>query len=227
MKMRELEQRTGAHREAIRVYFRNGLLPPAKRVRSNIAEYGEEHVQGILSIRRLLSERRLSIDEIKRALAGDEAAPTDAVTIRHLDELLAARLGADESLVPLESVKPRNANASIDAKALHKAGAIELFNRKGKYFLSRVDAQIVGIWGDMRGAGFTEAHGFTADLASIYVTRADDLAQAEIAAFMERVGDLPDEKKAEWAQAGLGFMMALFSMLRMKAAIKAIKANGL
>jgi len=228
MKMSELEQRTGAQREAIRVYFRKGLLPPRKMLKSNAAEYGEEHVRGIQTIRRLLSEKRLSLDEIGRALAGHDATiPVDAVTIRHLDELLADRLGADDSLVPLSSVKDRNPKAETDAKAMHKVGAIELISRKGERFLSRVDAQIVGIWGEMRAAGFTEELGFTADLATIYVKPAADLARAEIAAFMERVSDFPDEKKAEWAQAGLTFMLALFSMLRMKATIKAIKANGM
>lgn len=228
MKMSELERRTGARREAIRVYFRKGLLPQPKMLKPNVAEYGEEHVRGIQTIRRLLSEKRLSLDEIGRALAGHDAAvPVDAATIRHLDELLASRLGADDSLVPLSSIKDRNPKAEADAKAMHRVGAIELVTRKGERFLSRVDAQIVGIWGDMRAAGFTEKLGFNAELAEIYVKRADDLAQAEIAAFLERVSDFSDEKKAEWAQAGLTFMMALFSMLRMKSAIKAIKANGL
>tara|TARA_R110000850_G_scaffold156_5_gene1105 strand:- start:17100 stop:17786 length:687 start_codon:yes stop_codon:yes gene_type:complete len=228
MKMSELEQRTGAQREAIRVYFRKGLLPPPKKLKSNVSEYGEEHVRGIQTIRSLLSEKRLSLDEIGRALASHDATvPVDAATIRHLDELLAARLGADDSLVPLASVKERNPKAETDAKAMHKVGAIELVTRNGARYLSRVDAQIVGIWGDMRAAGFTEKEGFSADLAEIYVQRADDLAQAEIAAFMERVSKFSDEKKAEWAQAGLTSMLALFSMLRMKAAIKAIKANGL
>lgn len=228
MKMRELEQRTGVRREMIHFYFRNGLLPEPARPKPNVADYGEEHVRSILAIRRLQSEQRLSIDEIKQALNGHAAAvPGDAMTFRHLDELVAARLGADQSLVPLSSVGERNPKAEIDAKALHKAGAIELVTRKGQRFLSRVDAQIVGTWGDMRTAGFTEELGFDAGLASIYVSRAKDLAKAEIAAYLERVSHFPKEKKAEWAQPGLTFMMNLFSLLRMKAAIDEFRKTGL
>ena len=224
MKMRELEQRTGARREAIRVYFRKGLLPPATLIKPNVAEYGEEHVRGILTIRRLLSDQRLSLDEIKQALNGHSGpVPGGATTLWQLDELVAARLGADQTLVLLSSVKARNPRAEVDAEAMHKSGAIHLVTRKGVHYLSRLDAQIVSVWGDMRTAGFTEALGFDASLSSIYVERADDLARAEITAFLERVTDFPREKKAEWAQAGLTCMISLFSMLRLKAALKQIR----
>ena len=37
MKMRELEQRTGVHRETIRVYLREGLIPEPERPRKTVA----------------------------------------------------------------------------------------------------------------------------------------------------------------------------------------------
>lgn len=228
MKMRELEQRTGVRREMIHFYFRNGLLPDAARPKANVADYGEEHVRSILAIRRLQSDQRLSIDEIKKALNGHSATVSrDAGALRHLDELVAAKLGADQSLVPLLSLTERNPKAESDAKTLHKVGAIELVTTKGKKYLSRVDAQIVGTWGDMRAAGFTEALGFDASLAAIYVNRAKDLARAEIKAYLERVTHFPKEKKAEWAQPGLTLMGNIFSLLRMKAAINEFRDTGL
>lgn len=228
MKMHELEQRTGVRREMIRVYFRNGLLPEPVRPRPNVADYGEEHVRSILTIRRLQSEQRLSIEEIKQALS-DQAVSIlgDALTIWHLDELVSMRLGVDASLVPLSSVLSRNPKAEIDAVAMQKVGAIELIRKNGEYFVSRPDAEIISIWGAMRAAGFTEASGFDAELTSIYAGRAMDLANAEISAFLERVRDFSIEKKADWAQAGLTFMMQLFSILRMKAALKALREAGL
>src|SRR5271156_2191245 len=138
MKMRALEQRTGVHREVIRVFLRKGLLPEPVRPKPNVAEYDETHVRGVLAIRRLQSDQRLSIDEIKQALNGRAiAVPSDAMTLRHLDELVATRLGADQSLVPLSSVSDRNPKAEVDAKAMHKVGAIQLVTRKGVPMLSR------------------------------------------------------------------------------------------
>lgn len=228
MKMRELEQRSGVRREMIRFYFRNGLLPDPTRPKPNVAFYGDEHVRSLLAIRRLQTEQRLSIDEIKRAVNGKSTgAPSDATTFRHLDELVAARLGADQTLVPLDSIKERNPKAETDAKALHKAGAIKLVSTKGQRCLSRMDAQIVAIWGDMRAAGYREDTGFDASVTELYVGRAKDLAKAEIAAFLARTPDYEPERKAEFAQIGLTHMMNLFSLLRMKAVLDEFRKSGL
>lgn len=225
MKMRELEQRTGVHREVIRVFFRHGLLPEPARPKPNVAEYSEDHVRGIQRIRRLQQEQRLSIEEIRQALSGRAAEmPVAAESLWHLDELVAGRLGADQSLVPLSSVRSRNPKAEVDARAMHKTGAIRLVSRRGKRYLSRMDAEVVALWGNMRAAGFVEDLGFDAGLTSIYVERANDLARAEITAFLERVTDFSPEKKAEWAEAGLTSMMSLFSILRMKAALTQIRS---
>jgi DNA-binding transcriptional MerR regulator len=224
MKMRELEQRTGVRREMIHYYFRNGLLPEPARPKANVADYGEEHVRSILAIRKLQTEQRLSLEEIKEALNGHAAVvPGDAAVFRHLDELVAARLGADQTLIPLASLVERSPKAETDAKVLAKLGAIELVTRKGQHYLSRVDAQIVGIWGDMRAYGFNEELGFDANLVGIYVERAKDLAFAEIEAYLARVTHFPREKKADWAQPGLSMMLNIFSLLRMKAAIEAFR----
>ena len=53
MKMRELEERTGVHRETIRVYLRYERVPPPVRPRKTTADYGEEHVKAIIVVRRL------------------------------------------------------------------------------------------------------------------------------------------------------------------------------
>lgn len=231
MKMRDLEQRTGVRREMIHFYFRNGLLPEPQRPKPNVAVYGEGHVRGILAIRRLQDEQRLSIEEIKHSLNGHAASmQTDAMTYRHLDELVAARLGADKTLVSLASLNELYPHAEVDARALHANGAIELVTRKKKRFLSRMDARIVAIWGEMRKCGYTEETGFSAEVTALYVGRAKDLAHAEIAAFMARIPPQSEAKKvelAEFAQMGLNHMINLFSMLRMKAVIEEFRKTGL
>ena len=231
MKMQQLEERTGVRRAMIHFYFRNGLLPEPSRKARNVADYGEEHVRSILTIRRLQSEQRLSIAEIKQALNGSTtSAHTDARALQHLDELVAARLGADQTLVPLASLNDRYPRSETDAKALAKVGAIKLVNREGQRYLTRLDAQIVALWGDMRMAGYREDTGFDATVTGIYVARAKDLAKAEIHAFLERAHPYPPERKAEFAafaQVGMDIMMKLFSILRMKAAIEEFRASGL
>src|SRR5512139_2148105 len=149
MKMRDLERRTGVNRETIRVYLRQGLLPEPRRPKPNVAEYDEAHVAGILAIRELQHERRLSLPQIKRAMAGDlDALPTDPGAFPHLDALVAARLGVEGALVPLEATVARNPSAVADAKALAAVGAVRLHRRGRRTYLSPTDAQIVGLWGD-------------------------------------------------------------------------------
>lgn len=231
MKMRDLEQRTGVRREMIHFYFRNGLLPEPERPKPNVAVYGEKHVRSILAIRRLQDEQRLSIQEIKQSLDGHAAkVPADAMAYRHLDQLMAARLGADHTLVPLASLTRSYPKAEADARTLAEVGSIELVTRRGKRYLSRVDARIVAIWGEMRRAGYTEETGFSADVTALYVDRAKDLAAAEIAAFMSRIPPSFPARKvelADFAQLGLNHMMGLFSLLRMKAVVEEFRKTGL
>src|SRR3546814_14871113 len=72
VKMRDLEKRTGVHRETVRVYFRHGLLPEPQRPAPNVADYGEEHVQAILAVRKLQRDDGLTLPQIKEALRSEE-----------------------------------------------------------------------------------------------------------------------------------------------------------
>lgn len=225
MKMRELESRTGVTRQMIQYYLANGLLPAPLRPKPNVAEYGEEHVKGIQAIRSLQTDGRLKLSEIKQALNGKSATvPTDAAVFPHLDELFASHAGVDAQLMPLSSVKERNALADEDARVLEEVGAIKLVKRKGRMYLSHLDAQIVGCWGDMRAAGFTESEGFDPSIVSLHVKAAESLASDEVDSFLSRVSpDYPAAKKAAMAQAGSKVMLSLFTLLRMKATISAFK----
>lgn len=225
MKMRELEKRTGVHRETIRVYLRQGLLPQPVRPRPNVAEYGEDHVRGILAIRELQHERGLPLARIRRALDGDSSAlPLDATAFPQLERLVAAKVGVAEDLVPLASLESRNPEVRRDAVAFERVGAVRLVKKRGGVHVSRADAQLLGLWGDMRAAGFDEANGFDADVVEMYVRAANALAGEEITRFLARVtGRVDEEKAAEMARTAVSTMQAFFGMLRMKAVLAEIR----
>lgn len=228
MKMRELERRTGVSRQMVQFYLAHGLLPEPARPRPNVADYGEEHVRAIEAVRRLQIDGRLRIQEIKQALAdGGTPARGDAALLPHLDQLFALRAGIDGQLVALKSLEERNPHARVDAEALQRVGAIELKRQKGQWFLSRLDAQIVDHWADMRAAGFTEAEGFDAGIVASHVEAAAALADKEVDIFMTR--SRPDrtmEQKAAMADAGSKVMLKLFTLLRMKATVAAFRRIG-
>ncbi|OYW84536.1 MAG: hypothetical protein B7Z20_10635, partial [Sphingobium sp. 32-64-5] len=117
MKMRELEERTGVHREVIRIYLRNGLIPQPERPRRTVAVYGEEHVQAIAAIRRLQRESRLTLAQIKSLMEGGGAeARVEASAFDQLEQLVAHRIGGDGSPVTIASLLDRYPEAEQDAR---------------------------------------------------------------------------------------------------------------
>jgi len=221
MKMRELERRTGVHRETIRVYLRKGLVPQPRRPKPNVAHYGEDHVRAIATVRELHAGRGLSLPQIRRALDGDPAAlPADAGAFPQLDGLVASRVGFDDSLVPISTLLPRNPSAPADARALHRVGAVRLRRVRGVPHLSRADAQLVALWGGMRAAGFREETGFPPAVVRLYVEAAERLAKTEVATFLARAADaLTDAEAARLIERALPDMLSFFGLLRMKAVL--------
>jgi DNA-binding transcriptional MerR regulator len=206
-------------------YFANGLLPDPVRPKANVAEYGEEHVRAIEVIRRLQTEERLTINEIKKALSGAPTGPgPEVAALPHLDTLFAIRTGLDTQLVPLGSLEARNPRAVSDAEILQGIGAIRIETETGQPMLSRMDAQIVGLWGDLRASGFTEERGFDANIVSMYLKAARELASAEIDLFVAHVDPAqPVEERAAMAEAGSRIMLSVFTVLRMKAEFEAFQ----
>lgn len=228
MKMRDLEQRTGVNRETIRVYLRHGLMPEPSRPAANVADYGEQHVQAIAAIRKLQKDKRLPLHLIKRALDGDATAmPADASAFPHLDSLIAARVGLDDSLVPLSSVLGLNPKAVDDAKALEKIGAIKLVKRGKALHLGRIDAQLVTIWGDMRAAGYTEALGFRPEVCKLHVDAATKLAHAELKIFLEHLeGRSPEGSAADMAQVALTSLLSFFGLVRVRTVLEDLRGRA-
>lgn len=227
MKMRDLEQRTGVNRETIRVYLRHGLLPDPLRPKANVADYGEEHVRSILAIRQLQKDKRLPLHLIKRAMEGDTSVmPADASAFPQLDSLIAARVGVDDALMPLTVVLARNPKAADDAKALEKVGAIKRVRRRDGIYLSRIDAQLVSLWGDMRAAGFTEELGFRPEVCELHVQAAQALAREELKIFLAHMtGQRHEDPAADMAQAALTHLLSFFGLIRVKTVLDDLRSR--
>lgn len=221
MKMRELERRTGVNRETIRVYFRYGLLPEPVRPKANVADYNEDHVKAILAIRELQKSQRLPLNQIRRALEGDASvAHADVSVFSQIDTLLAARMGVDNAYFPLPSPQ-ENPQLEADAYALEALGAIKLRRDKDGVQLSRVDLQLLSLWGAMRDTGFTPEHGFDTDIVSTYVEVADRIAKAEVYEFLSRANAEQGEGTlADMVQKAMSLMLNFVGLLRMKSVLR-------
>ena len=215
--MRDLEQRTGVHRETIRVYFRHGLLPEPSRPAANVADYDESHVQAILAVRKLQREDGLTLPQIKEALKGQHSdVRVDAASFQNLEALVSARVGlSGEVLIDtLAQVWP---NAATDAEVFKDLGIVEIIETKDGPALSIVDSRLVTIWQLMRAEGYNEENGFPPTIIDFYTGPADEVARAEARRFLEVTkGRMSDADAARLFHTGIRHMVDFFGLLRLK-----------
>lgn len=227
MKMRELEARTGVNRETIRVYLRHGLLPEPRRSKPNVADYDDTHVEGIRTIRRLQKQQGLTLPQIQAALSGASVdTPLGAGAFVHLERLVSGRLAQDAGFVPLGTLTTRNPHVRRDARAFERLGLIEIRRSGGRLGISRLDAELLGIWAGMREAGFSEENGFAPEVLAHYLECANDLAAREVGAFLDVVtGRLDEGQAATLAVEALNRMLPFFGLLRTKAVLREFAAR--
>ena len=219
MKMAELERRSGVGRETIRYYIREGLLPEPERRARNVAVYGDVHAQRLKTIKRLQEERFLPLEVIRRVLDGDTSAlPPSSDPFAQLGPLLAQRLGVGEGEPPvlLATLTAGDAQAERDAAALETAGAISVFESGAGRAVTRLDARIVQLWRELRGAGYSPDV-FPADNSINYVELVRGLAATEVARFFDGfAGRIGQADATEKAQAGVEIVNAIIATLRIR-----------
>jgi DNA-binding transcriptional MerR regulator len=218
MKMRELETRTGVHRETIRVYLRHKLIPQPSRPKPNVADYDESHVKAIMAVRDLQKGSALTIPQIREALHGEGGAPRmESTAFQHLEALVATRVGIDVQPILLSTLAQAGPHVMKDAEILHSIGVVDQLPSAEGPRLSVTDARIVSIWSEMRQAGFTEENGFAPDILSFYIESAEIVAENEARIFLDRVGGkISEDRAAMMVQAGLRHMQDFWGLIRLK-----------
>jgi DNA-binding transcriptional MerR regulator len=224
MKMRELEIRTGLNRETIRVYLRNGLVPEPGRPKHNVADYDESHVTAIIAVRDLQRDSRLTLNQIKDVLSGQQnGRRIEAGAFQNLEALVATRVGVDDRQVTIASLRKVWPQADEDARAFGAMGLVEIIETRKGPALSVTDSRIVTIWGEMRAAGYDDSLGFSPDILTFYKEPAESIARQETRLFIERVeGKMDDQAAAALFQVGMRLMIDFFNLLRTKALLRLI-----
>lgn len=217
MKMRDLEKKTGVHRETIRVYFRNGLLPEPSRPKANVADYDASHVQAILAVRKLQQDDGLTLPQIKVALQGQTGpGRVDAAAFQNLETLVSARVGFDGEVL-LASLAKAWPNARSDTQVFAQMGIIDIIDTPRGPALTTMDSRIVTIWQLMRAEGFTEENGFPPTVVDFYAEPADKIALEESRRFVSATeGKMSDTEAAALFHAGIRHMIDFFGLLRIK-----------
>lgn len=225
MKMKELEQRTGIGREAIRFYIREGLLEEPERPKKNVAIYTENHVKRILLIKKLQDERFLPLNVIKDVLEQGRTTKGD----------LAAILGAEFAM----SLAPRIRSTSLayatlnalleecelrmlDVEEMVAAGMLEPATLSLTSKILPEDAALIRLWGDMKRGGF-EAVGIAASDLKPYADAAAAVAAYEVDLFYRHAeGRLDNDAAARLAALGVETTRDMFALLRVKATLREV-----
>lgn len=214
------------HRETIRSYFRHGLLPEPERPLPNQATYDERHIDGVHLVQRLRRDNRLTLPEIKALMQGRAShirVPANA--FGQLERLLASRVGLDDHLVKIETLRDRAEKAPTDAEALSKLDIINIVRDEDGDLVSLTDAQLILIWSEMRSIGFGEALNFGPEMTSVYRQAAEFIATWEAETFITHTeGRIDLDFAASMLEAGLPLMLNFLGLLRMKAFMRNIDA---
>ena len=227
--MRELEQRTGVHREVIRLMIREGLLPEPQRPARNLAVYNEDHVTSIGAVRELQQRSHLTLKEIRAAIDRRGLAnggPPSALP--HLQALLASRFGLEDGgSVSVRELATRYPQAERDAAAFAAMGMLTLLDGESGPALTLSDSRLVEIWGEIRDAGFVEEAGFPPENIAFYLDAARKVAASEARVFFENGSTaFSDERAAFMLHLALPLMLEFFGLLRTKAFLSEVHTRS-
>jgi len=228
MKMKELEARTSVGRETIRYYIREGLLSEPERPKPNVAVYDETHVRRVALIKRLQHERFLPLAKIKDMLA-EGAGELDAEqlpSLLGLEFLLSARFGNDQSRQPtaLSQVAEQSGVSLKEIEEMDKIGLIAI---AAGGTMSKQDADIVGLWGQMKDAGFSEELGYSVTELKRFVEAANALAAQDVENFFARLPAETDAGDAtSLAEAGIVLSNDILGRLRLRAIIREVAEHN-
>lgn len=189
--MKDLVERTGASREAIRFYINEGLLPQPRRTSRNMAWYSQEHVSRVRYIRALQEEHFLPLKAIRAVLDGEGAEQFSAQQLRQFDVLRrreeAGHVG--ESRKRFSAVAAELGLTTEEQQAARDLGFV---NEDGS--LGPADEELVRIWATLRNEGLTPERGFGPGDMTAIQSAVDVLLASEIDMFTARLEDMNDDE---------------------------------
>ena len=227
MKMKELEERTGVGRETIRFYIKEGLLDEPQRPKRNVAVYNEAHVARVSVIKRLQQERFLPLTIIKDMVAQDAELDAEHLpSLLGLEFLLSARFSNEQSRQPIALSAVTKATG-IDLSEIEEMDRIGMVSIAVGGTLSKQDADMVGLWGQLKAAGFDEANGYSVSVLSRYVETAQDMAEKDVESFYTNVPrSVSTTDATSMAETAINVTNEIIGRLRLRAIIQEVAARN-
>jgi DNA-binding transcriptional MerR regulator len=222
LRMKDLVARTGLTRDTIHFYIAEGLVPPPKKKRRNMAWYGVEHLERLNAIKTLQEERFLPLKAIKAVLAHGARDSGTAFTsgqtklISQLKAELREEHTRSEEAVVLEALSFVKEFDRSEIDELAEKGVIDLLLDGSVTLISRADAEILGGLAEIKRVVDRPQGSWRPDDWAMLDRLASELIDYEIATFAERFPDVGTRPIDEVVDATVPIINRVFGILHMK-----------
>jgi len=201
-KMKDLCEATGLERQAIHFYIQQGLLAPGRKTGRNMAWYTQEHIDRLLTIKRLQNERFLPLKAIKDLFDGngERFSPEQQMFLTgvkdRLDGSIGPRRGAS-GMLTLEEVMERSGVDRADAERVVELELVGVaHDEDGTIRIPADDLWMFEGMGRLRAIGFTRERGFIVDELAFVDDAIAKLFEREVDLISNLLSHLPPDEVA-------------------------------
>jgi len=222
LRMKDLIAETGLTRDTIHFYITEGLVPPAKRKRRNMAWYGAEHLERLNAIKRLQQERFLPLKAIKEVLGGGrrQSSTFTGEQRRLIESLQQEMLREEPARGPernaLTNTELCNAFERSELDELDARGVIEIERDGDEMYVSRDDFQILENLAAVKNVIDRPDGSWRPEDWAMLDRLANDLIEYEISVFASRFQDVGSRPMDEVVDTTVTIINRVFGMLHMK-----------
>lgn len=164
MKIKDIINQTGASRQTIHYYLREGILPKPKKTNLNQAEYGQEHIERLLLIRELQERFFLPLSVIKGVISNMSNLDRSDFFLRVKAEHFKPKSQfLPEQIVGEENFLKETGLTVSRLTDFEKYGIISPTIKRGRKVYSQDDISIGKVIGTMRRIGLSHENGFPRD----------------------------------------------------------------
>ena len=190
MRISDLVRRTGVAKETIHFYIREGILPKPQKLGRNSAEYSEDYVERIMTVKELQDRFYLPLSVIKqimrrqkKTLGRRNVLRLRGEYLRPIDQLLPAQADSEEAFLEATDMTAERLQRFEDWKVITPE------TRDGRKIYSQEDLNIGRIIGDLRKLGISAERGFQADGLKVQRDMFREIVAAGVAMFDDATRD--------------------------------------
>jgi len=220
--MKQLSELTGMSRQAIHFYIKQGLVPPPLNRTRTSAEYTDEHVERIRTIRRMRDEQFLPLAAIRASLDERDEGYTPAQ--RRVIAGVRAQFGTTKRPVGLRAtfaattVARRTGVSLAEIQALADAGLVEPHaDARGGLRLLRTEVWLVELWAELSALGFGGDDGFSPKDLVMYSEHIDAMLRDEVELITKTLADRPPAQLAKQVARVSPLISSLVAQLHSRA----------